>query len=97
MSIAFSPDGKTLATGSMDRTAKLWSVEIGQEFASLKGHRGPVSGLAFSHDGTILASSSEDNTIRPHSSLGYRPPAPETIYAWSDLARRSLPKEILLK
>ena len=39
----------------------------------------------------------EYNTIRPHSSLGYRPPAPETIYPWSDLARRSLPKEILLK
>jgi len=39
----------------------------------------------------------EYNTIRPHSSLGYQPPAPETIYPGSDLARRSLPKEILLK
>jgi len=39
----------------------------------------------------------EYNTIRPHSSLGYRPPAPETIRPWSDLAGRSLPNEISLK
>ncbi len=39
----------------------------------------------------------EYNTIRPHSSLGYRPPAPETIKRWSESARRSLPTEILLK
>ena len=39
----------------------------------------------------------EYNTIRPHSSLGYHPPAPETIYPWPDSARRSLPKENLLK
>ncbi len=37
------------------------------------------------------------NTIRPHSSLGYRPPAPETIRPWSESARRSLPKENLLR
>jgi WD40 repeat protein len=64
MAIAFSPDGKTLATASLDHTVKLWSVTIGQEVATLKGHRGPVSGLAFSHDGTLLVSSSEDKTIR---------------------------------
>lgn len=39
----------------------------------------------------------EYNTIRPHSSLGYRPPAPETIRPWSDLAGRSLPNENSLK
>jgi WD40 repeat protein len=64
MAIAFSPDGKTLATASLDHTVKLWSVAIGQEVATLKGHRGPVSGLAFSRDGTLLVSSSEDKTIR---------------------------------
>jgi WD40 repeat protein len=64
MSIAFSPDGRTLATASLDHTVKLWSIEIGQEVATLKGHRGPVSGLAFSRDGTLLVSSSEDKTIR---------------------------------
>ena len=39
----------------------------------------------------------EYNTIRPHSSLGYRPPAPEAIHPWPDSARRSLPNENLLK
>ena len=39
----------------------------------------------------------EYNTIRPHSSLGYRPPAPESIRPWTDSARRSLPNENLLK
>jgi len=39
----------------------------------------------------------EYNTIRPHSSLGYRPPAPEAIQRWTESARRSLPKENLLK
>ena len=39
----------------------------------------------------------EYNTIRPHSSLGYRPPAPEAIPLWAESARRSLPPEILLK
>ena len=43
---------------------KVWSVERGQEVATLKGHRGPVTGLAFSHGGTILASSSLDKTIQ---------------------------------
>jgi len=39
----------------------------------------------------------EYNTIRPHSSLGYRPPAPAAIQPWTESARRSLPKENLLK
>jgi hypothetical protein len=39
----------------------------------------------------------EYNTIRPHSSLGYRPPTPEAIQRWSESARRSLPKENLLE
>ena len=39
----------------------------------------------------------EYNTMRPHSSLGFRPPAPEAIHLWPDSARRSLPNENLLK
>jgi len=39
----------------------------------------------------------EYNTIRPHSLLGYRPPVPEAIQPWPESARRSLPKEHLLK
>ncbi len=64
MCVRFSPDGRTLATGSLDHTVKLWNLTTWREVASLEGHTGAVSGLAFSSDGTILASSSEDKTIR---------------------------------
>ena len=64
MCIRFSPDGKTLATSSVDHTIKLWDIEAGQVVATLRGHRAPVSDLAFSHDGTILASSGMDKTVR---------------------------------
>ncbi len=37
-SVAFSPDGRTLATGSEDKTARLWEVATGKEIATLRGH-----------------------------------------------------------
>ena len=64
MYIAFSPDGHTLATGSVDHTVKLWNIESAQEVATLRGHQGPVSCVVFSHDGNTLASSSQDGTVR---------------------------------
>jgi WD40 repeat protein len=64
MSVAYAPDGQTLATTSVDHTVKLWNLESNQEVATLSGHRGPVSGLAFSHGGDMLVSTSEDKTIR---------------------------------
>jgi WD40 repeat protein len=51
--IAFSPDGKTLATGSFDKTIRLWDVKTGKEKAVLR-ERGPVLGLAFTPDGKAL-------------------------------------------
>jgi WD40 repeat protein len=60
--IKFSPDGRTLASGSHDFTIKLWDVASGAEIKTLRGHSNVVKSLAFSPDGGILASggSSED-------------------------------------
>ena len=62
--MTFSPDGKRLATGSEDRTVKLWDVATGQEVATLKGHTDAVSRVAFSSNGKILAAVSDDHTVK---------------------------------
>lgn len=62
--LAFSPDGKILATGAFDDTIKLWDYSSGKELHTLKGHAGPVYCVVFSRDGKTLASASQDKTIR---------------------------------
>jgi WD40 repeat protein len=51
MSVAFSPDGKILASGSMDDSINLWDVASGKNTATLKGHANDVYSVAFSPDG----------------------------------------------
>jgi tRNA A-37 threonylcarbamoyl transferase component Bud32 len=64
-SIAFSADGRTLATGGGDdKTVRLWDLADQRQIASLRGHTGTVLAVAFSHDGKILATGSKDKTIR---------------------------------
>ena len=62
--LAFSPDGKTIASGSKDQTIRIWSVKSGKTINTLAGHLGSVNTLVFSPNGKIIASGSEDNTIR---------------------------------
>ncbi|MEO1444714.1 MAG: NB-ARC domain-containing protein, partial [Cyanobacteria bacterium J06635_11] len=63
-SVAFSPDGTQLVSGSADRTIRLWDVGTGECLKTLSGHGNWVMSVAFSPDGTQLVSGSADRTIR---------------------------------
>jgi hypothetical protein len=63
-SIAFSPDGRRLASASADKTMRLWDVASGAAVRTLEGHQDAVNGVAFSPDGRWLASASADKTVR---------------------------------
>jgi WD40 repeat protein len=62
-SVAFSPDGRTLASGDATGTIKLWSTANGEERTTLKVHSGGIGSLLFTRDGNTLISTSQDNTI----------------------------------
>ena len=64
LAVAFSPDGRLLASWSYDQTVRLWDPATGEHRHTLTGHTNQVSAVAFSPDGRLLASSSNDETVR---------------------------------
>ncbi len=63
-SVAFSPNGHLIASGTEDETIHLWNVETGQQLRTLSGHEGSVWSVVFSPNGHLIASGSRDGTIR---------------------------------
>src|SRR5262249_51786708 len=63
-SVAFSPDGTRIVTGSQDMTAKVWDARTGTPLLTLKGHTRTVTSVAFSPDGTRIVTGSQDMTAK---------------------------------
>jgi WD40 repeat protein len=83
INVAFSPDGKRIASAGTDHSVKIWDAETGQETLTLKGHNDRVVKVIFSPDGNLLVSASQDGTIRVWDArlLGAQPAFGRTVRA----------------
>jgi WD40 repeat protein len=64
ISVAYSPDGSQIVSGSWDKTIKIWDASTGAEIRTLTGHTNGVISVAYSPDGSQIASGSDDNTMK---------------------------------
>src|SRR5205823_6577682 len=63
-SVAFSPDGKRIVSGSFDQTVKVWDAQTGRQELTLRGHTQPVQSVIFTPDGKRIVSGSDDQTLK---------------------------------
>jgi WD40 repeat protein len=70
--VAWSPDGKRLASGGYDRYVKVWDPQTGREMLSLPGHNKSVDSIAWSPDGTQLATADTETVRIWDASVGYQ-------------------------
>ena len=83
-SVAFSPNGETLASGSWDETIRYWNSSTAEHIKTLTGHANRVTSVAFSPNGFRLASGSWDNTIRLWGGISGKYYAKTYVYDSSD-------------
>jgi WD40 repeat protein/tRNA A-37 threonylcarbamoyl transferase component Bud32 len=75
--VAFSPDGRRLATAGLKDVARVWDLATGEEALTLRGPKGRILDIAFSPDGRLLAGAGEDGTVRAWDAAnGQEAPAP---------------------
>ncbi len=81
--VAYSPDGKFVASAGVDRVTVLWDIQADRAAARLQGHSNDVNDLAFSPNGRLLAAASDDGTVGVWTIGGS--PDPRVLAGFSDL------------